>query len=65
MLQIATLLKLMQKKKKKKIKEAAVPNMPFCKISWWKNVNKTWENLFVPKLQYCQFGQDGWKNKTF
>ena len=26
---------------------------------------KKGKNLFVPKLQYCQFGQDGYKNRTF
>ena len=35
---------------KKKIKEAAVPNMLFCKISGWKNVNEKGKNLLVPDL---------------
>ena len=36
-----------------RIKEAAIQNMPSCKISWWNNVNKKGKNLFVPNLQYC------------
>ena len=34
-------------------------------ISWWKNINKKWRNFFVPSLQYCQFGQDGWRSRNF
>ena len=45
--------------KKDKIKEAAVPNMPFC------DKKKKRNNFFVPSLKYCQFGQDGWKNRLF
>ena len=30
-----------------------------------KNVDKKGKNFFLPNLQYCQFGQDGWKNRTF
>ena len=45
----------------KNIKEAAVPNMPSCKISWWKNVNEKEKKLFALNLQHFQFGQDGWK----
>ena len=33
-------------------------------LSWWKNISKK-INFFVPSLQYCQFGQDGWKRRTF
>ena len=29
------------------------------------NISKKGKNLFVPSLQYCQFGQDGWKSRTF
>ena len=47
------------------IKEAAVPTMPSREISWWKNVNKKGKMFFVPNLQYCQFEQDGWKNRIF
>ena len=35
------------------------------KISWLKNVNKKGKNIFLPNLQYCQFEQDGWKNRIF
>ena len=34
-------------------------------LSWWKNISKKRKKLFVPSLQYCQFGQDGWKSRTF
>ena len=47
------------------IKEAAVPTVPSRKISWWKNVSKKGKMFFVPNLQYCQFEQDGWKNRIF
>ena len=33
-------------------------------LSWWKNISKK-INFFVPSLQYCQFGQDGWKSRPF
>ena len=46
----------------KNIKEAAVPNMPSCKISWWKNVSEKGKKLFALNLQHFQIGQDGWKN---
>ena len=45
----------------KNIKEAAVPNMPSCKISWWKNVSEKGKKLFALNLQHFQLGQDGWK----
>ena len=44
----------------KNIKEAAVPNMPSCKTSWW-NVSEKGEKLFALNLQHFQFGQDGGK----
>ena len=47
--------------KKQKIKEAIVPNMPSCKISWWKNATKKGNKFLVPNLQHYQFAQDGWK----
>ena len=31
----------------------------------WKNINKTGRKFFVLNLQYLQFGQDGWRSKTF
>ena len=45
----------------KNIKEAAVLNMPSCKISWWKNVSEKGKTFFALNLQHFQFGQDGWK----
>ena len=39
--------------------------MPPRKISWWKNFTETGKNLFLPNLQFCQFKEDGWKNRTF
>ena len=50
---------------KYRVKEAAVPNMPPRKISWWKNFTETGKNLFLSNLQFCQFKEDGWKNRTF
>ena len=50
--------------KKSKIKEEAALNIPFCKISWWKNVNKKGKKFFLLNIQYCQFEQDSWKNRT-
>ena len=47
------------------IKETAVPNIPSREISLWKNVSKKGKKFFVPDLQYCQFEQDGWKNRIF
>ena len=47
------------------IKERIVPNMTSRKTSWWKNVNKKGKKMFVPNLKYCQFEQDGWKNRIF
>ena len=47
------------------INEAAVPDIPFRKISWWKNVNKKGKSFFARNLQNYQFEQDGWKNKVF
>ena len=46
-------------------KEVAVPHIPSRKIGWWNIVNKKVERIFEPHLQYCQFEQDGWKNRTF
>ena len=46
------------------IKETAVPNMPSRKISLWRNAKKR-KSFFVPNLQYCQFEQDGRKNRMF
>ena len=34
-------------------------------LSWWKNINKKGRNFSVPSLKYFQFGQDGWKTRTF
>ena len=34
-------------------------------LSWWKNISKKKEISFLPSLQYCQFGQYGWKSRTF
>ena len=50
--------------KKQRIKETAVPNMPSCKISLWKNFIEKGKKFFVPttfSLQHFQFGHDGWK----
>ena len=35
--------------------------MPSSKISWRNNVNEEGKKFFVPNLQHCLFGQDGWK----
>ena len=45
-------------KKKKRIKEVAVPNIPSCIICCWKNINKKVRNFFLPNLQHFQFGLD-------
>ena len=34
-------------------------------LSWWKNISKKRKKFFVPSLQFCQFGQDGWKSRSF
>ena len=45
----------------KNIKEAAVPNVPSCKISSWKNVREKGEKQFRTKFTAFSVGQDGWK----
>ena len=42
----------------KNIKEAAIPNIPSCKISWWKNVSEKGKKLLALNLKHFQFGQD-------
>ena len=34
-------------------------------ICYWKNIKKLGRNFFAPNLQYFQFEQDVWKNRTF
>ena len=54
----------------KKNKESKKQSFRICVLvimclSWWININKRGRNLFVPCLKYCQFGQNGWKSRTF
>ena len=41
----------------KNIKEAAVLNMPSCKISWWKNVSEKGKTFFALNLQHFSLGK--------
>ena len=47
----------------KNIKEATVPNMPSCKISWWKNVSEKGKNY--SHLIYNIFSLGKMAGKTF